>query len=72
MHRSFKHSINSVHICVVFLFLHYISIIGSHSNSIYQGTVECLIFALLREFREAPYVRQNKTRQIKYNACIQK
>ena len=29
-------------------------------------TVECLIFArtLLREFREAPWIRQNKTRQI--------
>ena len=29
------------------------------------NTVECLIFMiLLREFREAPWIHQNKTRQI--------
>ena len=35
---------------------------------IISNIVECLIFArtLLRKFREAPWIRQNKTRQIKY------
>ena len=36
------------------------------SLKLFLYTVECLIFArtLLREFREAPLIRLNKTRQI--------
>ena len=42
-----RHSINTVHISVVFLFLHYISIIASHSNSLYQTTFYCVLFSSL-------------------------
>ena len=37
-------STNTVHISVVFLFLHYISI-GSHSNSFYETNLNCLLLS---------------------------
>ena len=45
-YHSLKHSINTVHISVVFLFLHYISI-DSHSNSLYETNLNCLVLCLL-------------------------
>ena len=46
--------------------LHIFHTVQQQRCSLERNTVECLFFArtLLREFREAPWIRQNKTRQI--------